>query len=907
MKLEAPAWIAVSAVCVSILVAIFNKWWDDPIAAHVGYPFGVPHRVEDLGVKVGTLRAMQIDLRDEDPFPSSAERIRWLKSVDDLLNMDKEIKNKLNGWGRISYFRRCIIGKQTDRELNKANDLISQGGRLLPEIKARPRPVRHVQSQELRDPLPGMEVSYEKVLHFIKDNNAQSVLLGIWGMGGVGKTTLISLVRDSRSKYQDDFVEVLFVHAGKRCTTIADLQKAIAISIALPQIGNQASQANIIHNHLQDKSFLLLVDDLWEDLDLDKVGFPSLDVVKPQRRKVVFTTRSMNVCSKMGCRRPEDTIQMKCLSKQDAWNLFAQKVGDQVLAEEEIKELAKKIAEECSGLPMALCKIGKIVSALKDPREWRTTRDLLKKSKLHQLTGSNEDLFRHLQESYDNMTRVMQERFLLCSLWPENDNISVKTLIMWWTGLGLLDGFSNASDSGYTAIEDLVRASMLERGETGLDSTENSHVKMHNMIRMMAIWIVNEHGYKNKLLPNSSHRVALAEEKWLTVEKAWVSQQDTSRWCQWSSTVRLPELKMLVAQHEFSLHLIIRFFQNITFLDLEGTKTDRFPLEICELIELQHLNLSATTFHVLPEEVKMLSKLKNLYIRNNMGLKTIPKGLLLKLQSLQVLDLFCTGDSFSRVQYTSPLLEELTSPTEDLHMLGFTVQTIAEIKKLRQLNRVCTQALCMHHFEDESDLAIIDLQLLYGLQELRELSIKASCHSQKVLVAEGSPHHDQRLLPCLEIFELNNLLKLEKVVWKNAGMGIRVVSIYKCDKIRDMKWVCYLRRLEELTVAHCNDIEILIETEESLQGVGMNRTTPVVFRQLKKLKLDELPKLSMICKQACEFEVLSYIRVIRCNEVKDIQNQVYKQSNVKIDCSEDWWNRNSSGRFIPRLVPTFVC
>ncbi|XP_073351883.1 disease resistance protein RPS5-like [Aegilops tauschii subsp. strangulata] len=343
MELDTATWISIAAICASILMAI--KWWD-PITVHLGYSYSVHLHVEDLGRKVKMLSDMQIDLRYQDPFPSSAERIRWLQSIDGLQNKEKEIKNRLE-MNRlenpiVSYFKRCPISWEAHRELNKANDLISQGDKLLPEVKASPLPVRHVQQQELRAPLPGMEDSYKKVLNFIKDNSARSAFFGVWGMGGVGKTTLINLVSDSRSKYHDDFAKVLFVQAVKGFTTVADLQKAIAISIAIPQIGNQISQAHIIHNHLRDKSFLLLVDDLWEDLDLDEVGIPSLDAAQPHRRKVVFTTRSMYVCSKMGCCCPEDTIQMKCLSKQDAWNLFTQKVGSKIFDDEEIHELAEE-------------------------------------------------------------------------------------------------------------------------------------------------------------------------------------------------------------------------------------------------------------------------------------------------------------------------------------------------------------------------------------------------------------------------------------------------------------------------------------------------------------------------------------------------------------------------------------
>jgi disease resistance protein RPS2 len=568
---------------------------------------------------------------------------------------------------------------------------------------------------------------------------------------------------------------------------------------------------------------------------------------------------------------------------------------------------------------MALCKIGKTVSALKDPKEWRTIRDLLKESKLHQLTGRNEDLFRCLQESYDNMTDDMKERFLLCSIWPENENIPTKKLIRWWTGLGMLDRFpNNASDSGCTLINVLVRASMLEKGDNGLDSTEHSHVKMHSMIRKMAIGIVNEHGKNNKWLPNSLYRSVLREELWCTVEKAWVSEEDTSRWSQWSPKARFPELKMLVAQHLFSLQLI-QVFQNITFLDLEGvtlfspekgktaasqsihahSQFDAWEI-ICELTELQHLNLSATALDFLPQLLQKLSKLEYLYIRNNMHLRTIPRQLILALKRLRGLDLFHTGGCYE-------VLQELASFTIDLNMLGFTVRTVGEIRELGQLETVCTQALCMHHVQDKSDPEIINLKFLSKLRELRELAIVQSFDSQKVLEAEGGPESDyyQQLMPHLEIFELNNLLSLEKVIWKNAGLSIRVVSICDCDNLKDVTWVHHLKYLEQLTVSQCQGMERLIAVGKSSQDVAMNQTATISFPRLQKLTLAELPKLSMISQQACRFEDLSCFIVTRCNEMKDIHDQDYKQL-IKIHCSEDWWTGSkSAGKSNPYLRPIF--
>ncbi|KAM0926028.1 hypothetical protein ACQ4PT_003875 [Festuca glaucescens] len=904
MKLEVRSEIAVFAICATFVLAIFNKWWD-AIAAHIGYPLGVQRRLRELEAKVDQLNETKTEVHRRDPSPICEDRKGWLRRVTDLVKRLDEMQTILRKLCALNYFGKCKIGREADDEHKKADSLIGQISAIMPEEKISTTR-KGDRLLPVPTPLPGMKSLYEEVIKFFKDDSPKSVIKGIWGMGGVGKTTLLHLVRDSRALYYDCFDEVVLVLPGKGCTEVADLQKAIATSMGLTKLDETASEitlGNIIRMHLENKNFLLLLDDLWMHLNLEVLGIPPLKEAKNEqtdigffkekqtpKRKVLFTTRSREVCYGMGC-SDADIVNMKCLNREHAWNLFKKSVVIETIFDHpEIGQLAEEIAEECKGLPVALCIVGKLMSPKEDPREWRIARDLLKNSMLYEMTDIREDLFKRLQKSYDDLrTAAMKECFLLCSLWPENESISVKTLTMWWKGLGLLDRFSNASDLGYTFTETLVRKSMLEKGESGLDSAENTHVKMHNMIRMMAIRIVNEQGYMNKWLPNSSCRSALPQDNWHKVEKAWVSHEDTSEWCQWSPTVRFPQLKMLVGRHLFSLNLMIRYFQTITFLDLEGMRRGGFPLEICKLTNLQHLNLSATRIGILPIDLNKLIYLKYLYIRNNMYLQTIPKGLIFALKSLKGLDLFHTGASFINV------LTELESFAENLDMLGFTVRKIAEITQLVLLKRVCTQALYMHKVEDMSNPDIINLEILSDLTELRELTIVQSFHSQTVLVAEGAgPDFPEQLLRHLEIFELKNLLNLRTVTWNNAGINIRVVSIYKCDGLKDVTWVHNLICLEQLSVVHCQEMVILID-----------QTATVSFPKLQKLTLEVLPKLSMISRQACEFKRLSYICVTRCNAVNGIHDQQYKQL-IEIHCSEHWWEASKFAvTSHPCLRPTF--
>ncbi|KAG2603455.1 hypothetical protein PVAP13_5KG772866 [Panicum virgatum] len=847
--------LIVVPVLLGILVVFITKLWD-PIAEYVGYPLDVRRRVEDLQDAVQRLRSIQADLHRLDPRPSSEQGKGWVQSVQNLCLKEEKIKTGYDGCG-LNYLSYCYFSKQADKEMKKATDLIVTGKELLKEAQAKPHPVRDVPPQHPQDQLWGMDSYKKKVRDFIQDTNTKSGLLGIWGMAGVGKTSLVKLFRDSSAEYAPlDFDHVLFVRAGRGCT-VGDTQKAIAASMRLPVVPDETSQEGIIYNHFKDKNFLLLQD--------------------------------------------------------DARKLFEDKVGKEIIKDTQLGMLARELADECGGLAMALCTIGQAMSTKKDPKEWRSAINLLKKSKLLEITNTDEELFERLKFDYDKMTENRKKCFLMCSLWAEDKNIPKEKLIEWWVGLGFLDA-SDSVNEGYFIINGLVDASMLEKGDNGLDSTENSHVKMHKMIRKMALWIVNDRGHQNIWLPHSVHRLAFSEEKWSKVERAWISTADTSRW---SSSIRCPHLVMLVARQPFSLESAPNF-EDITFLDLEGINLVKFPSEICGLDRLQYLNLSASEFDGLHEDLTKLSNLKYLHIRGIGGLQTIPKDLISQLKKLQLLDLFCSGATSHKVQYLTSLLEELESKTINLLYFGITVHTRADIEQLEKLfSSVCTQALCMDQFEDffheralarmslrrcefedERHLKKIDLRLLSCLENMRELAITKS--SVQVLVAEG--HNEYGLLPNLGFLELRNLSKLQAVTWKNAGLDIRVVVINRCTKLRHATWVRHLQRLEELTISECPELKQVINNAEEAHQAGVS------FCKLRKLKLELLPELFNISEQDFPFKELSYVRVADCEKLKFIKiQQRINQKKIRIDCNIGWWTSSvenqgiASSLFDPRF------
>ncbi|KAH9666557.1 Disease resistance protein SUMM2 [Citrus sinensis] len=136
------------------------------------------------------------------------------------------------------------------------------------------------------------------------------------------------------------------------------------------------NEARDIYNILSKKKFLLLLDDVWESIDLTKVGVPLSN--QKTESKIVFTTRFEEVCGKMEAQKK---IKVECLGLEEALRLFQMKVGEDTLeSHPDIPKLAKTKAKECAGLPLALITVGQAMTCKKTPEEWRDAIEMLTRS-----------------------------------------------------------------------------------------------------------------------------------------------------------------------------------------------------------------------------------------------------------------------------------------------------------------------------------------------------------------------------------------------------------------------------------------------------------------------------------------------------------------------------------------------
>ncbi|XP_062010871.1 probable disease resistance protein At1g52660 [Rosa rugosa] len=116
---------------------------------------------------------------------------------------------------------------------------------------------------------------------------------------------------------------------------------------------------------LSRKKFVLLSDDIWDRVDLIKVGVPISNQGK--NSKIVFTTHSEDVYNRMGAQKK---IRVEILDRYKALDLFQEKVGKETqFIHPDIPKLAEFVARKCGSLPLAFIIVGQAIACKKTPQE----------------------------------------------------------------------------------------------------------------------------------------------------------------------------------------------------------------------------------------------------------------------------------------------------------------------------------------------------------------------------------------------------------------------------------------------------------------------------------------------------------------------------------------------------------
>ncbi|GMJ14256.1 RESISTANT TO P. SYRINGAE 5 [Hibiscus trionum] len=865
--------------CFSVQFSFENiliRCWDSTVG-QANYVCKLKQTLPTLSVALEQLNARKNDVQREVDLAEQGQQKRldevqlWLSKAETMITEagnliadgPREINNLCLG-GCVS--RSCLstykFGKKVAKMLQDIKDHMTKG---VFDKVAETQPAASVIVRPDEQPI-ALESTINRVWSCIVDEDVG--IVGLYGKGGVGKTTLLTQINNKFSTTHNDFNVVIWALVSKDYN-VEKIQDRIGGKIGFSDQSwkNKSvdQKAEDIYGVLRNKKFVLLLDDLWERVDLKEVGIP-----KPSQEngsKLIFTTRYLEVCGEMEARKK---IKVECLKPEEAWKLFRDKVGDETLnSHPDIPELAEKVVEECGGLPLALITISRAMACKTTPGEWEYAIEKLKRSALPKMKN---EVYPLLKFSYDNLDPTMKCCLLYCCLYPEDYCIPTKTLVEYWFCEGLLDEYDRISEAqrqGDHIIDSLLSACLLER-----DGEE--HVKMHDVIRDMGLWIACEHEEEeeNKFFVKAGAQ--LSEEPNV---KAWEGAKRMSvmqnRIEVLRGTPKCPNLRTLFLRDNELKVISDGFFQfmpHLTVLNLSNNWVLlALPVGISQLTSLECLDLSVTGITELPIELKYLTKLKMLDLSFMRCLRKIPQYLISSFSKLQIFRIGGNGIGMDGNSIEN-LMEELNS-LQHLNRVGIAITSMIGLERFLSLHLLpfCTKELDLYDTRDSNEFNVLCLE---NMECLERLYIRGFENIEEMKMEKLHP----KVSPSTS--------------YASRFHTLREVVITGCYKLTDVTWLILAPNLRSLHLRYCAKmVEILSKGKlgEVADVVGIPYPTP--FLNLEELGLEYLEELKSIYWDALPFPCLKRIDVKECPELKKLplNSDSTKGNHITIEGEQDWW------------------
>ncbi|CAL9019865.1 unnamed protein product [Prunus brigantina] len=476
----------------------------------------------------------------------------------------------------------------------------------------------------------------ERMLHEILGcmNSVTISRIAIYGMGGIGKTTVLKALANHVER-KSMFDKVILVTVSKHWST-RKIQNEILrqLSMCIPDSETDSRVAEKLLQVLNSRKFLLLLDDVWECLDLKAVGIP--DLSSENGFKMILATRIRAVCIEMVANR---VIEMETLSREEAWELFCEQVGA-VVDFPCVQPYARAIVEECGGLPLLIIVTGRALTGVNDALVWKhALSELL-------LPSTNaaydiEAVMQRMKFSYDRLKDCdIKSCFLYCAFLSEDQEVNIYELVKYYIQEGLISGnWDDACKRGHEIVDILVGASLLQSTKGGLS------IKMHAMVRDLASMIILSKAERLQFLLRpyllyrplespKSNRLLIDEGcQFLLKSGAGLRESlPVEKWEQAKMIALMDNELSSLPENPCCPDLLILFLQrNRCLRVIPAAFFDRMP-------SLEVLNLSNTRIKFLPKSISNLKRLKILILRSCERLVVLPSEVG-SLGDLEVLDL----------------------------------------------------------------------------------------------------------------------------------------------------------------------------------------------------------------------------------------------------------------------------
>ncbi|ESR45836.1 hypothetical protein CICLE_v10000338mg [Citrus x clementina] len=761
-----------------------------PIIRQISYVFkyqsyidGLKDQVKQLGYRRETVQqpVNHARLQGDEIYEGVTD---WLNKVDEFISEG---------------VAKSIIDDEDRAKKSCFKGLVGKGN--FSNVSYRPAP-ESTEQMEVKDyeAFDSRMKVFQDVVEALKDDKLN--IIGVYGMGGVGKTTLVKQV--ARQVMEEKLFDKVVMAEVTQTPDHQEIQKKLASDLGIKFELNESifDRADRLRERLKkEKRVLIILDNIWKKLEFEKVGIPSRDVddkdKKDDQRRctITLTSRSRDLlCIDMNSQK---NFPIDALPRKEALQLFEEIVGDSTKISA-FQSTANEIVERCGGLPVALSTVANALKT-KELDFWKDALNQLRRSDAREIHGMQANVYTSIKLSYDFLESEEAKSLLrLCGLYSEGNVIQVSDLLRYGVGWDLFENvytLEEARSRVHRLIDNLKSSCLL------LDGDAEDEVKMHDVIHVVAVSIAAEKRMFN--IPNVADMEKKMEE---TIRKDPIAISLPYRGDQ-----VLPQRMLCPRLGLFLLHRKGLCSMQVSDHIFEGTE----GLKVLDLARIHFSSLpSSLGFSQWDKveggsnaslvELKALTKLTTLEIEVPDAEILPPDFVSVELERYKIF----IGQMSVRwlVESKTSTLMVLKGPERVSLLLGNdgTKMLLKRTEDLRLYSQKGVQNI-VHELDDGE-----------GFPRLQHLHVK-SCY--EILHIVGSVGRVRcKVFPLLESLDLIDLTNLETICYSQlredqSFSNLRIINVDSCPKLKylfSFSMAKNLLGLQKVKVRNCDELEMMI-------------------------------------------------------------------------------------------------
>ncbi|XVF18431.1 hypothetical protein REPUB_Repub11eG0021000 [Reevesia pubescens] len=763
-----------------------------------------------------------------------------------MISMIQEITDRCNK----------LASRKSQLELRENNG----GGIRSKEMKLRLQPTSLVAEAHVY----GRKTEKLKIVDLLKNSDGGEdgvAVIPIFGMGGIGKTTLAQLV------YNDDSINNLFDLKAWVC--VSDDFDAIRITKTILQsISSETYDENDLNllqvklkEKLYGKKLLLVLDDIWNENYND---WTILRSPFGAGTKIVVTTRSARISSTVGT---VESFPLSQLSYDDCLSIFTQHALEarDFSGHPELKEVGENIVRKCNGLPLAAKAIGGLLRTAVDKHAWKN----ISESEMWDIPTEQCGIIPALQLSYHHLPSHLKRCFAYCSLLPKDHEFEEEEIVLLWAAEGFLKQTKATSQSieglGSQYFRDLLSRSFFQ-----ISSKNKSLFTMHDLVNDLAQFAAGDicsklEGDKRPKFSERTRHFSYIIEEYDGVKRF----EHFDKMKKLRTFLPFEHSNQLISYHYLTNTFLVDLLPKLRCLRVLSLKRYRITeLPNCfeNLKHLRHLDFSYMAIKNLPDSVCTLYNLEILLLKGCVMLEILPSKIG-DLVNLQLIDI--TGaNSVKGIPFGIGQLTNLQRLSNFILSKGNGHQ-VREMKNLLNL---------------KGELSLSGLENIVKARDAAEanLSNKSGLHGLK-LQWSTDLDNDARSKEVEE--EVLNFLgphrELEELTIQNYGgtkfptwvvdpsfQNLLSLALKNCKICKSLPSVGKLPLLKDLYIGGMDEVHNV-----GLEFTGENHQTNATFASLEKLCFENMPKWKewnfheADNEQVVKFPCLKELFIINCPQL----------------------------------------